>query len=284
MATTSSVRGREAGHWGSVARSWAQVGPPLRPSEEDVRVVRDAAEALVTGRGHLQVLVLGVTPELHQLGWPEGTTVVAVDHTVDMISEVWPGGAHPAVLGSWTELPLASGSCTMVLCDGGLHLLDHPGSQRRFADELARVTGEGGLCLVRLFVPPTRREALEVVLADLEQRRVRDLNILKFRLWMALRDGPSGDVHLDRVWGVLDEVAPDLEALAARIGWDHEHLRAITSYRGSPDRYRFIDLDEAADLFVQAGFEVADVHTPGYELGASCPTIVLRRTTRSARS
>jgi SAM-dependent methyltransferase len=227
------------------------------------------------------VLILGVTPELYHLTWPDGAEVSAADHTAAMIHEIWPGPAGAAHLTEWTSLPFAAASHDVVLCDGGLHLVKYPEGSRQLAQEVRRILTPGGLCILRLFLPPRKRESARNVLTDLRAGRIGNLNLLKFRLWMALQTNPTEGVELGRVWDAVYSAAPDLELLATSIGWPTDHMLAINTYRDSPGRYYLLDMDDVTKLFCSnpGGFEVESVHVPRYELGEQCPTLVLRRTT-----
>ncbi|MEA2901871.1 MAG: hypothetical protein QOH36_1758 [Actinomycetota bacterium] len=262
------------GHWTEIARRWGHVGPPLRPGAADLAFYAE----VVSGRTAPRALLLGVTPELYRLPWPDGADVIAVDHTPAMIDALWPGPAAAVVCADWTDMELEPGSRDVVLGDGVFHLLDHPGGQARLVDNLARVVRPGGVVGLRLFVPPgaADREAPASVLADLSAGRVANLNLLKLRLGMALQPDPCAGVALGAVYAALDEAEPDLAALAARLGWDLDHLLAIESYRGSDSHYSFVTVDEVGELFVRRGFELEAVHVPSYELGERCPTVVFR--------
>ena len=56
------------GHWAEIARRWQQVGPPLRPSVQDIAFYTRAIADITAPRA----LILGVTPELYHLPWPAG--------------------------------------------------------------------------------------------------------------------------------------------------------------------------------------------------------------------
>mgnify|MGYP007009300231 CR=1 FL=1 len=60
---------------------WSNLGPPLRPSPEDVRDFQRAVNTAAARTNLLRVLILGVTPELHALSYPKGSVVQAADHT-----------------------------------------------------------------------------------------------------------------------------------------------------------------------------------------------------------
>ena len=270
---------REAFHWPDVARLWARLGPPLRPSPEDIGYVTDALRRQTNPARPPRALILGVTPELHDLPWPDGTDLLAIDHTPAMIDAVWPGSRSQVICGEWTAIPLPDGSRNVVLCDGGLHLLSHPAGQRMLVRTLGRLVEPGGLCLFRLFVPPDLQETPARVLQDLLARQVPNLNVLKLRLGMAMQQSAAEGVRLGDVWSAVHGLEGDLARLAASIGWDIDHLSAIDTYRGSPTRYHFINLREAEHLFCAApgGFEVMEMQVPSYTLGERCPTLVLRR-------
>ena len=276
-SVSAAVEGRERrdgdrGHWAEVARRWALVGPPLRPSPEDVAAYAE----VVAPRG----LILGVTPEIYRLPWPEGADVLALDHTRAMIEAVWPGPPDAAVCADWTDMPGEPASRDVAFCDGGLHLLPYPEGQAKVVENLARVLVPGGLVALRLFTPPPEPESAADVLADLLGGRVANLNVLKLRLGMALQADPSEGVALDSVYAALVAAAPDgLPALAETIGWDLDHLLAIESYRGSPDRYYFVTFEQVRDLFCVSpgGFDLVSMRVPAYDLGDLCPLLVLRR-------
>ena len=66
-------------HWNQHAQQWQFVGPPLRPTREDVDLfVRLVDEGLPRARGlPPRAALLGVTPELATMPWPEGTRLAA---------------------------------------------------------------------------------------------------------------------------------------------------------------------------------------------------------------
>jgi len=272
----------EAGHWPEMARVWPQIGPPLRPVSEDIAFCREAVADWVRCHGAPRVLLLGVTPELYRLPWPQGTDVLAVDRAQAMIDRVWPGPAAAVRCADWLSISLPRASRDIALCDGGLHLISYPQGQRRLVRILRDLLSAEGLCILRLYVPPAQRESPEAVLRDLLGGKVSSLNILKLRLGMSLMENASQGVRLGTVWQTLHQAAPDLAALAARLDWTPEHTLAINTYRESEARYSFASVREVCDLFCRApgGFRLRAVKTPSYELGEQCPTVVLQRSDR----
>ena len=268
-----------AGHWSDIARLWEQVGPPLRPSAEDIAFLNDAIGSWARDNGAPRALILGVTPELYHLPWPNGTDVLAVDHTQSMIDAVWPGPRNAVICADWTTMPLQTGSQDIVLCDGGVHLLAYPHEHSKFVQTLHRVIASDGLCIFRLFIPPKEREAPGDVLQDLLEAKISNLNLLKIRLGMALHEDITQGVRLKRVWDAIHRVSPDFNRLASRVGWPVEHLRIINTYRNCSTRYFFLSIGDVRRLFCKrpGGFTLKAVYVPGYELGERCPTVVFRR-------
>jgi hypothetical protein len=266
-------------HWTKMVEHWQQIGPPLRPSPQDIEFFEDAVQEWTRHHGAPRVLLLGVTPEIYRLRWPEGTDFLAVDHTQTMIDAVWPGPKKAVQCTEWIALSLPKNSRDIVLCDGGLHLLAYPWEQRQLVHILRNILSDNGVCILRLFVPPTQRESSDAVISDLIEGKISSLNILKLRLGMSLLESAAEGVELGRVWRLIHEVAPDLEGLASQIGWSAEHIMAINAYRGSTSRYYFVTIDQVSELFCgnPGGFETHRLRVPSYDLGERCPTIVLKR-------
>lgn len=274
---------RTLSHWSESARQWRHIGPPLRPVAADIAFFQEAVSGWTHRDGPPRVLLLGVTPELYRMPWPQGTDILAMDRSQAMIDFVWPGPKEAALCANWLSPPLRNGSRDIVLCDGGLHLISYPHEQGLLVDSLRNVLSEGGLCILRLFVPPRHRESPGAVLRDLLDGGVASPNLLKLRLGMAMMDNPEAGVAVRDVWHAFHGAAPDLEALAAKIGWSIEPARLISAYRDSDARYHFVTLDQAADLFCRqpGGFARLGTRVPSYELGERCPLVVFRRLPRS---
>ena len=269
-----------AGHWPVMAQCWNRIGPPLRPSPEDVAFYEAAVNRWVHATATPpRALILGVTPELYHLAWPGGTHLQAIDRTRGMIDTVWPGPRGAAVCADWATMPLPAHSRDVALCDAGFVLVPYPQGLRKIARSLRRVLAPGGLFVTRLFVPPAERESPDAVLSDLLEGRVASMNLLKLRLGMALHQHGERGVQLARVWDTLHRTVPNLPRLAERIGWPAESLSTIEGYRNSPSRYYFNDAEAICDVFCSdpGGFTCESVEVPGYQLGERCPTVTFRR-------
>ncbi|MGH7565481.1 MAG: methyltransferase domain-containing protein [Gemmatimonadota bacterium] len=266
--------------WGRHARQWSRVGPPLRPSSEDVAVARSALDGWrgTTGRDDPTLLLMGVTPELCSLRSGERSRVIAVDRSTDMIHSVWPGRLRPkdeVLCADWRRLPIENESIDVVLSDGCLSTLSYPSGYVEVCAELLRVLRDGGRCVARCFVQSEQPELPADVLADLADGRIGGFHAFKWRLAMALQPGAETGVVLAYVWEALHEVERDLDTLSQRCGWSVEEVRTIDAYRGVEARYSFPSLGSLCGLFADAGFSVIEVSHPSYELGDRCPTVVL---------
>jgi hypothetical protein len=289
MSTTRTEAGAEFKcarliQWEKNALNWRLMGPPLRPDYEDVALYIQAVREWNGNSTASRVLLLGVTPELYGMPWPEGTDFLAADRSEAMIEAVWPGPKGAALLTEWLDIKLPRGSRDIVLCDGGLHVLSYPEEQTRLVQILRNIVPNGGLCVFRLFLPPEHRESPDAVIDDLLAGKVPDLNVLKFRLWMALSNSASEGVEMATVYRVVHDVVGGIDPLAERTGWSIEHTRAINSSQDLKARLFFPTLDEVIDLFCggENGFEMHRLLVPTYELGEQCPTIVLRRSSSAA--
>ena len=275
----NSLQGGSRDHWSAIATTWEQVGPPLRPSPKDIKCFHDEIADWAARFGGPRTLILGVTPELFHLDWPAGTSLLALDNTPGMINALWPGPRNSVICGDWRAVPLRDESRDLVLCDGGLHLLDHPQGHRQFAETLRRVVVAGGRCLFRLFTPPDKPESPHQVFESLWSGGIDNLNQLKMRLGMAMQANPEEGVALHAVWQAIARHAPDLDRLATDLGWPIAHLRAIESYRDSPNAYHFLTVEQVETIFCSStgGFDLMRVHQPSYSLGERCPMVVLQR-------
>jgi SAM-dependent methyltransferase len=260
-----------------MADVWKQLASPLRPSAEDQELYWSFIGDWIGNYDCPRILILGVTPELYQLPWPARHEIRAMDRARGMIEQVWPGPRGAVLEADWREMPLPNESCDVVLCDGGLLLLDAAG-ERELIDRLHAVLAPGGRCVFRLFVLPEMTESTAAVMDDLLASRIANLNLLKLRLGSALQKSPNEGLAVYDMWKMLREVEPDWNRLAARLGWPVEQLRAIDAYRESPARYRYNTqaATEAAfcedDRFTFLGSRVGK-----YPLAERCPVVAFAR-------
>jgi SAM-dependent methyltransferase len=269
--------GRIHGQWDSMAECWGLHGSPLRPGEDDVRLYQRVVDELAGCGGMQRAVILGVTPELYHLRWPADMELRAIDRSADMIGRVWPGREHEVVRGDWTEDHFPEGSVQLVLCDGGLHLLEYPVGQADLFRGVAAMLSRGGVAVFRLFLPPAVPVGPEEVLRKLRGGEVPDMNTLKLLLGHALTDSTREGVVLGRVWDCLHEgIGGDRDAFFGGLGWPAEEVAVIDFYRDSCARYHFSTLEEVREL-MEDEFHVRGVVAAEHPMGQQCVHLQLER-------
>jgi SAM-dependent methyltransferase len=281
--TKSAAHDTRVNRWPDFSLGWHLLGSPLRPVDQDAGFCEDAVMEWNLLNGAPRVLILGVTPELYRLSWPERTDIIAADSKPSMIDNVWPGPQNAALLTDWLDLDLPEGSRDIVLCDGGLHLMSYPDEQRQFFRVLSRIISDDGLLIIRLFTPPPKQESPDAILEDLLAGKISNLNIMKLRLGMSIMENYEEGVELRNIWNMVNRVAPDLNKLAANIGWPLEQTLVLNAYEESTIRYYYVTVDQVLEMACcnPGDFEIKSVRIPSYELGQQCPTLVLKRISRS---
>ncbi len=255
-------------HWKDLARQWNRLASPLRPHEEDLRILHHALEA--TGDSKL---ILGVTPEFAALPGQ----LVAVDRNAAMIGGVWPGNGpqRHAIRADWLRLPFAPCSFDAVVGDGSLSQLAYPAQYVRLLDQLGSVMRPRGRLILRLYVGPDRPETPQAVLDDAMNARVGSFPACKFRLAMSIASSSeNNDVSVPDILNTFNALVPDRKKLAEAAGWNLDDIATIDAYRTSVTRYSFPILDRILSL-IPRRFSVAALAYGSYELARRCPTLVL---------
>jgi SAM-dependent methyltransferase len=267
-------------HWSRLARLWSLLGPPLRPSPEDVAIAESVARAWreTHATAPLHAVILGVTPELATLRWPGNTVLLAIDESAAMIDGIWPREGTPpgsaARPGDWRRLDLPDASVDLVLGDGCFTVLAYPDDHAAVIRELHRVLRPGGRLVVRAFALPETREELADVGEALWAGRIGSMNALKWRLGMAFQPPARRAVAVVDMLEAFHGVCPDPSRLVAQLGWAPDVVATVESYRNSTASYSFCTLAELRALLAPHFTELS-CHVPGYELGDRCPTLVL---------
>ncbi len=270
------------GVWSSLLQHWSALGPPLRPSEVDLDFTRNCGNRLLdTIATHdATALVLGVTPELCELGLARVRRVIAVDQSAAMIGAIWPGPAnrdHSALQADWSKIPLESESVDLALSDGSFTPLRYPDEHESVFAELHRLLRPRACVIMRCFVQGAIRETETCLSSDLRAARIRSFHTFKWRLAMALQTSSEDGVKLHAIWKNLTTELPDPVLAARAFSWHLEEIRTIESYRYSDVCYYFPTLEEQCRVAQRSGFTLIEKFTPDYELGDRCPTLVFQR-------
>src|SRR5262245_43267014 len=177
MAPGADSTPRRHDHWRDHARNWSNLGPPLRPTPDDVRIVEEAVRRRwPAGAGGPRALLLGVTPEIAGCRWPDSTRLVALDRSHPIIEALWPPPAAPrgaAVLcGDWLTMPLDSARFDIVVGDGCYNTMTFPAEARSLGREVERVLAPAGFFVIRAFLRPSSPETLDDIARDLARDAV----------------------------------------------------------------------------------------------------------------
>lgn len=258
-----------ADHWQAHARQWSRIGGPLRPSGEDVSIMR-AILGPAPGTG----LLLGVTPELTVLS----ERLIAVERDAAMIERHWvPRGSGQSVRkGDWLELPLAPDSVDFAAGDGSLTMLRHTTGYVRLFGQLRTCLRDQATLALRVFSAPERPETPQQVADAALCGAIGSFHAYKWRMAMALV-AQAGDpnIAVSAIGDAIERLTPGRDALARRTGWPQADIDTIDAYRGSLAVYSFPTLAQLRAA-IPAGFEEVGVFYGSYELAQCCPIIALR--------
>jgi SAM-dependent methyltransferase len=265
-------------YWNSFAGSFRALGPPLRPSTEDIRSMEEAASAWAAGHPgqRLRALLLGVTPEIAGMRWPEPSSLMAVDNSVAMAKAVWPGnipGRRWVVCGDWHALPREKLSCDIVVGDGSINCLPYPDGYRALAAGVHGVLRDDGFFVLRCYLRPELQESPEDVVERMGE--FPSFHHFKFCLLMAMQPGVREGIAVHRVHQFWASLEVEEEALAARAGWERPAIRTIEFYRGTNTVHTFPTLGELRAVLLEF-FDEISLTRPYYPLGERCPTLVLK--------
>ena len=225
-----------------------------------------------------RVLLLGATPRLANMRWPDGTMMLAVDSAMAFVRDVWPGDIpdrRRAVQGDWRALPVRDAAYDVVIGDGSLNCVRYPDGIRVAAEAVQRALGRHGLLALRLFVRPDICESPQELVQDVAAGRVETFNQFRFRLLMAMQRSVEEGVAVRDVHRFWQDLASRKDSVPTTPGWSGEDLQAIEPYRESPVVHTFPTLNEWRAVLSDR-FEQLAVLPASYVLGDRCPIIVWR--------
>src|SRR6185295_7215272 len=174
-------------YWFALARSYAALGPPLLPSPEDLRFMEQTVAS--HPKDCLQALLLGVTPAIVQMQWPERTSLLALDNSTAMAQALWSRDVPRnrwVACGNWLAMPRRDRSCDVVIGDGSVNCVRYD-DFRGVASEVRRLLRDDGVFVLRCYVQPAVQERPEDVFADMFCAAIPSFHHFKFRLLMAMQ-------------------------------------------------------------------------------------------------
>ncbi len=263
--------------WGTPSR-WSLLGSPLRPGVEDVdHFQRQVDRYVENGQAVAHALVLGVTPELTTLAWPDNVFLSAVDLSVDMIAALWPAPGKPtgscAIQGTWTSLPFDNGSFRIVVGDGAFNAVGRE-LQSSIVEAVFGLLQPTGAFALRVFVRPDRAETLDEVVADLRAGRIASVDVLKWRLAMVAQESSAAGVRGSRIFNLFESIRQYAPVGGNAPGWAPERVATFDYWRDNPVRYTFPSLEEIRAVLATR-FRVRDTLFGSYPLAERCAILRL---------
>lgn len=266
--------------WVSIARGYAEFSSPMVPSEQDIGLYEQVAacHAVSVGKDRINALMLGVTPGIAQMRWPEGARVLAVEVSPEVIRALWPGDiphVREARCASWFEMSMGPGSCDLIVGDGSLNTCRFPGELQELSRLLSKLLTHDGVLAVRCYVQQGCSESVESVFDALFNSRVLNVDSFKMRLYLAMQKSPLEGVSVRDAARVLDSFGVDSRLMKQFLGWSDAAIEPFLRWRTSDAVYSFPSLDELRTALSE-DFDEVSVTLPTYELGHCCPMLVMR--------
>jgi SAM-dependent methyltransferase len=266
-----------ANAWNGQAQKWQHVGLPTRPTTEDGNMMLELASGSLRG-AQTHIGVLGVTPEVVQLAWPNDANLHAFDLSADMIKSVWRPNSRLNCLvtqANWTDIPLPDSSFDCIVGDGIVTAAGSPEVVERVLAEICRVLKPEGKLILRCFIRPDNPEGTELVVQDALEARIQHFGTLKWRLAMALV-GDDSQVSPRLVHAVFNQQFTDRSLLATSTGWHSSAIDTIDAYENMQGSFYFPRFDELIQVASEK-LSLKRTLVGTYELAERCPTVELSR-------
>lgn len=260
-------------HWNIHANQWNNIGIPLRPSSCDIQIVSSwIQEIMSVPSPSFNVLILGATPELAEISWPEHTNLFAVDANLTMMQSQLLQKKYPfKSVANWLQLPLPDSSINLVIGDGCYTML----AEKEYdilSNEIVRVLHPEGHFFMRFFMRPEENESIELIQADFLAGKINNFHILKWRIAMALHNSLEQGVCLNDIWNTWNKY---FKCHTNYLSWPQQIINTIDAYKNSSTRYTFPSFHEI-NLKLGHQFKQLEVRIPDYSLGERCPIFKLK--------
>ena len=184
------VTGDGVSYWTSLAHAYQSLGPPLCPSPEDLAFFQESVQELARSHGRITGLLMSATAAVARMPLPEGSFLLAADHSFPMVKSVWPGnvpGERAITCADWRSLPLADRSMNLILAGGSLNCLRFPNDLDGAVESLHRVMCLGGRLIARCYLQTDSPEPVESIFETLFTDPLPSFHHFKLQLLMAIQ-------------------------------------------------------------------------------------------------
>jgi SAM-dependent methyltransferase len=267
--------------WNDIALNWNKWKAPLRPSPEDIKLFNSQidrwhqhlidnifSKPVVTPK--MNVLLLGVTPEIANMKFPFDIKMIAVDKSVNMAQHVWPGNIpnkRTVMVDDWLTMKIEPQSQDLVLADGSF-VFFKPAEMSRLAGIIAKILKPDGVFIIREFIAPDQQETLDMIADDLKHNRVANFHAYKFRVAMAIQKSFSEGVSQNDIWSTI----VSLTRFHPQHSFSPPDLETGRVYKGKSDRLYFPTIDEFCTI-LREQMPFVTVKYPTYDFGDRCPSV-----------
>jgi SAM-dependent methyltransferase len=253
------------------------VRPPWHPSREDGAFMREWTRPILEKASVQRILVLGVTPEVVQLGWPLDAHIVGIDSSPAMVASLWQGnGSTPShvTCARWQQMPVSDGAFDVVVGDGSLNALPSLDEYGEVLDEVSRVLKPGGVLVLRCFVRPPNVETPERVLLNAMAGEFPTTAAFRLRFAFAVADA-DGSIGLKALHDAFNALVPDRDALARITGWPRQDIDRVDNDKDSRVRLTFPTQSQLVSVS-EPIFRIEGSARGTYTQADHCPTFLFR--------
>jgi len=268
-------------YWDRFAQSYASLGGPLRPSRADVAAFESIVRQWTVSQRIIRprALLLGATPAIATMQWPDGTWLTGLDRSFPMAKSVWPGdspGERGMVCGDWLQPSLGNNSCDLVIGDGSLNCLTYPIASKALVRAVSGLLRRGGLLILRCYIQAEPRESPDDLQTEALRGAIASFHTFKLRLLMALQPTLEEGVAVRDAYRWIARNV-DLPSLSKTAGWPRAEVETIEHYKDSDTIYAFPTLDQQRAALLPEFAEVSFLTTP-HEMSSRCPILGFRPT------
>lgn len=258
-------------------------GLPLRPPPLASACMHHIISQIILKRKKtsksINLVLLGVTPEITNLPWAKNISLKAFDKNKDMIKFVWEA---PKKISShveqslWQKMPLQSENVDFILGDGCTTQFPNKKTYTDFFKEQRRIIKSDGFLLLRCFLNTQTQETLDQISKDALEGRIQYFGSLKWRIAMALLHKTKVfNLKVKKIHDAFNKLFPDRSRLSLSTDWDRNIINTIDIYKGSDIQYTFPSLSEFKKL-IAPRFKIIKIYYPTYELTKRCPILLMK--------